>query len=89
MGRRTSKAGLEYWRHQIEQYETSDQTREAYYAAHGFWLYYRRLEKWRFQWPEQTCKTMSISRRQLNWLLDGLSIEQSSSHRSIKASVAV
>jgi transposase len=57
--------------------------------CNGFWLYYRRLEKGRFQWPEQTCKTMSISRRQLNWLLDGLSIEQSSSHRSIKASVSV
>jgi transposase len=57
--------------------------------SNGFWLYYRRLERGRFQWPEQSDKTLSISRRQLNWLLDGLSIEQACSHRPVKASIAV
>ena len=56
--------------------------------CNGFWLYYRRLEKGRFNWPSGIDGTISISRRQLSWLLDGLSIEQSSSHRPIKASVA-
>ena len=41
----------------------------------GFWLYYRRLEKGKFDWPStKTAKTQMISRRQLNWLLDGLSV---------------
>jgi len=57
--------------------------------CNGFWLYYRRLERGRFKWPAQSGGTICISRRQLNWLLDGLSIEQSSSHRPVKASVAV
>jgi len=57
--------------------------------CNGFWLYYRRLERGRFYWPAQSGETICISRRQLNWLLDGLSIEQSSSHRPVKAGVAV
>jgi transposase len=55
--------------------------------CNGFWLYYRRLEQGRFQWPAQSDKTLCISRRQLMWLLDGLSIDQAHSHRSLKASV--
>ncbi len=41
----------------------------------GFWLYYRRLERGRFQWPT-TPTTRVITRRQLQWLLDGLALEQ-------------
>jgi transposase len=55
--------------------------------CNGFWLYYRRLEKGRFQWPSQTDKIFSISRRQLSWLLDGLSVEQAHCHRAVKASI--
>jgi len=61
--------------------------------CNGFWLYYRRLEKGRFKWPERSevrsDKPLSISRRQLNWLLDGLTIEQAESHRPVKASIVV
>ena len=57
--------------------------------CNGFWLYYRRLERGQFKWPAQSEKTLSISRRQLSWLLDGLSIEQAQSHRPIKATVVV
>ncbi|WP_081618914.1 IS66 family insertion sequence element accessory protein TnpB [Sporolactobacillus vineae] len=41
----------------------------------GFWLYYKRLEKGRFQWPPATgaSPSLAVSRRQLSWLLDGLS----------------
>lgn len=43
----------------------------------GFWLYYRRLEKGTFRWPkENSVSTIQIGIRELNWLLDGLSIEQ-------------
>ena len=45
MRRRTSEAGLEYWRHQIEQYETSGQTREAYCAGQGIKVH--TLDYWR------------------------------------------
>lgn len=55
----------------------------------GFWLYYRRLEKGHFNWPTHSGQPLKITRRQLNWLLDGLHIEQASSHRPVKASIVV
>jgi transposase len=56
----------------------------------GFWLYYRRLERGRFAWPPTaTSPTRPISRRQLQWLLDGLSLEQPRAHPGVRARVAV
>jgi transposase len=57
--------------------------------TNGFWLYYRRLERGRFQWPIQTGPALSITRRQLQWLLDGLTIEQPKAHRIVQAKVAI
>lgn len=52
----------------------------------GFWLHYRRLERGRFQWPESSeSGTVVISRRQLHWLLDGLSITQRQAHAKVTA----
>jgi len=52
----------------------------------GFWLYYRRLERGRFDWPTSgTDATQVISRRQLMWLLDGLSLEQHKAHAEMNA----
>jgi transposase len=50
----------------------------------GFWLYYRRLEKGRFQWP-RACEvqTKSVTHRQLMWLLDGLTLEQKRAHKPV------
>ena len=56
----------------------------------GFWLYYRRLERGRFRWPDQSgAQTVSISRRQLQWLLDGLSLEQRQAHPPVTARITV
>jgi len=53
----------------------------------GFWLYYRRLERGRFRWPKSAddAMTISISRRQLQWLLDGLATEQPRAHSAVNA----
>jgi transposase len=56
------------------------------WERNGFWLYYRRLETGRFKWPEQDeTGAISISRRQLGWLLEGLSLEQHQAHREVLA----
>jgi transposase len=55
----------------------------------GFWLYYRRLERGRFRWPQPGGEPLVITRRQLRWLLDGLAIEQRQAHRAVRASVVV
>jgi transposase len=57
--------------------------------TNGFWLYYRRLERGRFKWPVQSGPALSITRRQLQWLLDGLAIEQKGAHRPVHARMAI
>jgi transposase len=55
----------------------------------GFWLYYRRLERGRFHWPGRSDDpAQCISRRQLQWLLDGLTIEQHQAHAPVNARIA-
>lgn len=58
-----------------------DKLKILFWDHNGFWLYYRRLERGRFQWPDgpQT-EPLTINRRQLQWLLDGLAIDQQKAH---------
>ncbi|WP_143561185.1 IS66 family insertion sequence element accessory protein TnpB, partial [Sporosarcina sp. P20a] len=54
-----------------------DKLKILFWDHNGFWLYYRRLEKGLFDWPElESVQPLSISSRQLNWLLDGLPLNQ-------------
>ncbi|MGI6357256.1 MAG: IS66 family insertion sequence element accessory protein TnpB [Bacillota bacterium] len=56
------------------------------WETNGFWLHYRRLERGRFIWPgEQDANTVLVTRRELRWLLDGLSIDQRQAHREVTA----
>ena len=56
----------------------------------GFWLHYRRLEKGKFQWPgEKNSHPLLISRRELHWLLDGLSIQQAQAHQKVTVSTVI
>ncbi len=56
----------------------------------GFWLYYRRLERGRFQWPSTgSSPTVTISQRELRWLLDGLSLEQHQAHPAVMARTVI
>ena len=51
----------------------------------GFWLYYRRLEKGKFDWPQGNNQVTAITRRELRWLLDGLPIKQRHAHPEVTA----
>ncbi|MCL6481794.1 MAG: IS66 family insertion sequence element accessory protein TnpB [Firmicutes bacterium] len=56
----------------------------------GFWVHYRRLERGRFQWPSDDAGgTIVVSRRQLRWLLDGLSIFQRQAHPRVEAQTVI
>lgn len=46
-----------------------DKLKILFWDTNGFWLYYRRLEKGRFKWPNQVNASLSITRRQLDWLV--------------------
>ncbi|GEO27822.1 transposase [Alicyclobacillus acidoterrestris] len=63
-----------------------DKLKILYWEHSGFWLYYRRLERGRFQWPDtHSGKTLVIGRRELNWLLDGLPLNQQTAHKMVRA----
>jgi len=56
----------------------------------GFWLHYRRLEKGLFKWPKEINDSpLILSKRELQWLLDGLSINQKQAHKKVSVSVAI
>jgi len=56
----------------------------------GFWLHYRRLEKGKFQWPkEKSAQPITVSYRELRWLLDGLSIRQNQAHQKMTVNTVI
>lgn len=67
-----------------------DRLKILHWDHNGFWLYYRRLEQGRFHWPAHgTREAKPISRRQLRWLLDGLSLEQRQAHPEVLARTVI
>ncbi len=50
----------------------------------GFWLYYKRLEKGKFQWPQGNKNTLEVNERELRWLIDGLSLLQNDAHQEVE-----
>jgi len=55
------------------------------YDKNGFVLASKKLlEKMKFQWPKDDSEVKEISIRQVEWLLQGLSIEQEKAHREVK-----
>ncbi len=57
-----------------------------YWDRNGFCLWQKRLERDRFRWPETAKEVLSISPRELRWLLDGLELIQSGAHRQLRYS---
>lgn len=55
-----------------------------YWENNGFCLWQKRLEKDKFRWPESESKeVIEIGRRELNWLLDGLDMNQKKAHKRL------
>ena len=67
-----------------------DKLKILHWDHNGFWLYYRRLERGRFQWPDASQgSTVVIGSRELRWLLDGLSLTQRQAHRAVSARTVI
>lgn len=67
-----------------------DKLKILHWETTGFWLYYKRLEHGTFRWPPTAeGPTRTISRRQLQWLLDGLALEQRQAHPAVLARTVI
>jgi transposase len=58
-----------------------DKLKILLWQHNGFWLWYRRLERERFRWPQSAAAALEGSARALRWRLDGLDIRQVKGHR--------
>jgi transposase len=67
-----------------------DKLKILQWDVNGFWLHYRRLERGRFEWPQKVDnQTVTVSRRELRWLLDGLSLKQGKAHQQVRAKTVI
>ncbi len=67
-----------------------DKLKILHWDHNGFWLYYRRLDRGQFKWPAHSGeKVQAVNRRQLQWLLDGLTLEQHQAHPIVTARIAI
>lgn len=68
-----------------------DKLKILHWHHNGFWLYYRRLERGKFQWPSDSHDSapLKITPRQLHWLLDGLALEQKQAHPEVMARTVI
>ena len=62
-----------------------DKIKILQWVNNGFWLHYKRLEKGTFHWPgiEDDELALTVSARQLNWLLEGLPLVQDKAHPAL------
>lgn len=52
-----------------------------YWDINGFCLWYKRLERDKFRWPRNEAEIKEITMRQLQWLIEGLDINQPDAHK--------
>jgi transposase len=63
-----------------------DKIKILYWERSGFVLWYKRLEKARFAWPEREGKepVLAMTGRELNWLLDGIDLFRVRPHEELR-----
>lgn len=62
-----------------------DKVKILQWTGTGFWLHYKRIEQGRFHWPaadtDECCRV--LTRRELEWLLEGLALQQPAAHQHL------
>ena len=61
-----------------------DKVKLLYWDRSGFALWYKRLEKERFPWPNRELEgALQMTGRELNWLLDGIDLFRVRPHETL------
>lgn len=61
-----------------------DRIKALLWQGDGFLLLYKRLESGSYQWPKDPEAVRTITKQELRWLLEGLSINQPKAVKKIK-----
>jgi len=62
-----------------------DKIKILYWEGNGFVLWYKRLERERFFWPRDGDEdVLTLTGRELNWLLDGYDLSKMKPHRKLE-----
>lgn len=56
--------------------KSGDKVKLLYWQHNGLVIVYKRLEQGRFKWPRPACEVVSLSRQELELLLDGIDISK-------------
>lgn len=60
-----------------------------HWEKNGFWLYYRRLEKGRFNWPMTEEEVFKVNLVELKWLLEGFELRCGKRLKEVKERVII
>ncbi len=60
-----------------------DRVKLLYWERSGFVLWLKRLEKERFPWPVDGDEVITLTGRELNWLLDGIDLFRIKPHEEL------
>ena len=61
-----------------------DKVKLLFWERNGFVVWYKRLERERFKWPDRLeDDTVTLSGQELNWLLDGYDIGAMQPHKAL------
>lgn len=55
-----------------------------HWEYNGFWLYYRRLERGKFNWPQTASEVLRVDLNELKWLLEGFELRCGKHHQEVK-----
>lgn len=65
-----------------------DKVKILYWERSGFVVWYKRLEQARFPWPAEGDAVVTMTGRELNWLLDGIDFFRVKPHETLRYSSA-
>jgi transposase len=65
--------------------QRGDRLKGLYWDRNGFVLFYKRIERGRFQWPNVLAGSIELGLRELHWLLEGQNLSERNTGQSVSA----
>lgn len=63
--------------------KNKDKLKILHWDHNGFWLYYKRLERGKFKWPNNESESIKINIKEFSYLLDGYEIRRGKAFKEV------